>query len=231
METLLTLLTMMKLRGTKSSLVINYSFCKTGFCSKQIQGSSLSFVFLLNLIGSTKTGRVRANASEKEEQLVSDSYNMVNGKDWGAVVKMARERVLEYGLPPRVIKIYTENEEKKLITRMKNIMRRIRPSSSSSPSTSTTVSSKTHNDKMRYAVKRTPAQRKLESKLAAFIASSSEDSDEEEEKQKKTKTVTEVAKEAQEAHTTMCKKAMETLDKVGNLLTKVECQIDKSAKP
>lgn len=102
---------------------------------------------------------------------------------------------------------------------------------SSSPSTSTAVLSttKTHDDKTRYAVKRTPAQRKLESKLATFIASSSED--EEEQKQKKTKTATEVAKEAQEAHTTMCKKAMETLEKVSNLLTKVDCQIDKSAKP
>lgn len=50
---------------------------------------------------------------------MSDSYNMVCGKDWGAVVKMAKKRVLEYGLPPRVIKIYTESEESKLITRIK----------------------------------------------------------------------------------------------------------------
>lgn len=185
----------------------------------------------MNLIGSTKTGRVRANASEREDQLVSDSYNMVCGKDWSAVVEIARKRVLEYGLPPRVIKIYTESDASKLITRMKNIMRRMAPPSSSAKSTSTTVLSKAKNDsdKMRYAVKRTPAQRKLESKLVNFVVSSS--ADEEEEKQKKKKTATEVAKEAQEAHTTMCKKAMETLDKVSNLLTKVECQIDKSAKP
>ena len=57
--------------------------------------------------------------------------------------------------------------------------------------------------KIRYAVKRTPSQRKLESKLATFVASSSED---EEEYPKKKKTATEVAKEAQEAHPTMCNK-------------------------
>ncbi|KXJ29440.1 hypothetical protein AC249_AIPGENE27043 [Exaiptasia diaphana] len=177
----------------------------------------------------TKTVRVRAASSEREGKLVSESFNLVCDKDWSAVADMARKRVLDYGLPPRVIKIYMESDDNKLITRMKNVLRKTTPSSSSTSSTTTTTKT---DDKMRYAVKRTPAQRKLESKLnATFIASSSSSDEEQEEKKKKKKTATEVAREAQEAHTTMCRKAMETLEKVGSLLTKVESQIDKSAKP
>ena len=51
------------------------SFCKDLFKTDQCKVhvfKSLSFASLLNSIGSTKRGRVRANASEREEQLVSE---------------------------------------------------------------------------------------------------------------------------------------------------------------
>lgn len=166
--------------------------------------------------------RKNVNGSEREDQLVSDCYHKVCSKGWSAVVDEARKLVLEYGLPPRVVKIYTESTESKLTTRMKNIMRRITPS---------TKAGKAHNvdEKMRYAVKRTPAQRKLDSKLQMFVDSSSDgEHDEEQEPRKKKKTATEVAREAQEAHTSMCNKAMGALDRVTNLLTKVEAHIDKT---
>jgi hypothetical protein len=56
---------------------------------------------------------------------------------------------------------------------------------------------------MRYTTKRTPAQRKLEGKmLTAFAASSSESEDEGPAKKKRTDK--QIAREAQEAHVTMC---------------------------
>ena len=84
---------------------------------------------------------------------------------------------------------------------------------------------------MKYAEKETPARRKLKAKLEQefeYDTTSSSDSDDNSVKNKSTKrrkTNQDVARETQEVHKDMCVKAMDTLDRVNNMLANVEKQI------
>ena len=72
-------------------------------------------------------------------------------------------------------------------------------------------------------------QKKMDSE---FLASSSNSEEEEGQgSKKKTKNrYNDVAKEAQEAHKKMCKKAMDTMDSVKNILSKADLYLDKAKK-
>ena len=60
------------------------------------------------------------------------------------------------------------------------------------------------------------------------MSSSESETEALEQSSKKRKPVREIAREAQEEHKLMCTKAMNTLDRVNNLLGKVDDQIEKS---
>ena len=69
-------------------------------------------------------------------------------------------------------------------------------------------------------------KRKLDNELVAFsLDSSEEENGRHEEKQK-----IDHAKEAQLAHQKMCQKAMDTMNNVNDLLTKVNNYLDKTKK-
>lgn len=155
------------------------------------------------------------------------------GKSWSEVLVLVKQRIIDAGLPERVVRIYMEFPQERLLTRMKNIVKK----AVSTPLPSTSTNSKpiyveeqeqTQRNLMVYAEKKTPAQRKLQNKLRkTFVASSDTSSDDDAHKPKKKKSDKEVAREAQEAHKELCTKTMDTLDKVNNLLASVNTQINK----
>ena len=80
----------------------------------------------------------------------------------------------------------------------------------------------------------TPSHRKVEAfkrKLDnALVASSLDSSEEENGRQEEKKRKIDHAREAQLAHHKMCKKAMDTMNNVNDLLTNVDTYLDKSKK-
>ena len=101
------------------------------------------------------------------------------------------------------------------------------------PSTSTAMDATSTfiANKMQYAKRITPnesrveaVKRKMESK---FLASLSNSKEEECQGSKKKNKKIHVAKEAQEAHKKMCEKAMDTMDSVKSILSKVDLYLDK----
>ena len=88
---------------------------------------------------------------------------------------------------------------------------------------------------MQYARRITPNERRVEAvkrKMESEFLASSSNSEEEEgqgSKKKKNRKI-DVAKEAQEAHKKMCEKAMDTMDSVKSILSKVDLYLDKAKK-
>ena len=105
------------------------------------------------------------------------------------------------------------------------------PSSSPAPAeeqraNSRAISRRVVEKQMRYAVRRTPEERR-DQKLKFF-----EDSDDDgdaamEPVPKKHKTIREVTMEAQEAHTKMCGKAVEGLEKMSRILDKLDRKLNE----
>lgn len=176
----------------------------------------------------------RVNIGENERQFVLECQNLAMGKGWKEVLAIVRQRVIDKGLPQRVVQIYLEAPEQRTINRIKNVLKK-QLASSSAPSTSTSKPIQQGNQMqlMQYAAKGTPAERQTRSKLADEFTLPSSDSDSDdletsEPKNKKRKTDREVAREAQESHKEMCTKAMETMERVNLLLTSVQSQINNS---
>ena len=117
------------------------------------------------------------------------------------------------------------------MNRMKTIVRKA-IKEPVTPSTSSTESN-VKKQYMKYAEKETPAQRKLRAKLEQdfeYDTTSSSDSDDnspviKNKSTKRRKTNQDVVRETHEVHKNMCVKAMDTLDRVNNLLGNVEKQI------
>ena len=78
---------------------------------------------------------------------------------------------------------------------------------------SLSISRRVVEKQMRYAVRRTPEERR-DQKLRFFVDSDADGDAAMEPVPKKHKTIREVTMEAQEAHTKMCGKAMEGLEKI-----------------
>ncbi|KXJ05426.1 hypothetical protein AC249_AIPGENE5723, partial [Exaiptasia diaphana] len=170
---------------------------------------------------------------EKEREFVLECQNLVMGKGWKEVVAIAKQNVIDKGLPQRVVNIYLDAPEQRVTNRIKSVLKK-KLADSSGPSTSTSKPIQQANQ-MQYTTKGTPAERQTRSKLAnEFVWSSSGTSDSDdldalvqEPKSKKRKSDRDVAREAQEEHTEMCTKAMETMERVNLLLTSVQTQINQ----
>lgn len=166
--------------------------------------------------------------------MVLECYQKAMGKGWIEVVSFAKERVVDAGLPERVVHIYLESPQQRVISRMKNIVKTALANPVPSKSTSKPIYDGVLSDlkaqKMHYAEKCTPAERRVKHKLRAQFVESSSDTDNEiaqEPSKKKKKTDREVAREAQEAHKAMCSKALETMTRVNTFLSNVESQLKK----
>lgn len=187
---------------------------------------------LVIFVGSNNKKRA-ANVGELERKYILECYNLAMGKSWSEVLGLVKERILEARLPEHIIQIYMDFPQKRVITRMKNIVKKA--VSTPPPSTATTSKpiyveeqAEVQDNLMVYAEKKTPAERKLQNKLRkTFVATSDSSEEEETQKRKKKKSDKEVAREAQEAHKELCSKAMDTLDKVNSLLASVDSQMKK----
>ena len=151
----------------------------------------------------------------------------------------AKQRVMEAGLPGHVVHMYLDQSTDRLTQRMTTIVRNaLRSPQAATPSTSTSIdeTSTLIANKMQYAKKITPNERRMEAvkrKMDSEFLASSSNSEEEEgqgSKEKKKKRTIDVAKEAQEAHKKMCEKAMDTMDSVKSILSKVDLYLDKAKK-
>ena len=157
-----------------------------------------------------------------EKRLVLRCHNTAVGNGWSAVISSARQEATECaGLPPHVVNLYLSESESHLKGRMQRILKDT--SRQDVPESS---------GLMRYATLRTPAKRKRDNttkqavvnKLNKEFNISSDSSSEEErgkEKIEKRKTA-DVAEEANEAHTRMCERAMNTMGTINTLLAKLE---------
>ena len=73
-------------------------------------------------------------------------------------------------------------------------------------------------------------KRKMENEFLASSSNSEEEEGQGSKKKKKKNRKIDVAKEAQEAHKKMCKKAMDTMGSVKSILSKVDLYLDKAKK-
>ena len=147
---------------------------------------------------------------------------------------------MEAGLPGHVVQCtYLDQSTDRLTQRMKNIVRNALHSPQiATPSTSTAIdaTSTLIANKMQYAKRITPnecrveaGKRKMESEFLAS-SSNSEEEDGQGSKKKTKNRKNDVAKEAQEAHKKMCEKAMDTMDSVKSIVSKVDLYLDKAKK-
>lgn len=154
------------------------------------------------------------------------------------MVSMCKSRIVDTGMPERVITLYLEDEEQQLITRMKGIIKKTLKASATSDTRPQSKSIETEgeplpNVQMKYASKKTPKERRrdaVKKKIEHDFVMSTSSSDEsvssvqEQPKAKKSKR----ASDAHEAHKQMCQKAMDTMDGVNALLAKVQERMDKN---
>ncbi|KAL9978465.1 hypothetical protein ACROYT_G015985 [Oculina patagonica] len=181
-----------------------------------------------------KTQRKRVSIGDKEKQFVLNCYNHCNGKNWAEVVAFAKQTIPDAaGMPAHVVNLYFSQSEDSIVNRMKNIIRNavrqtqppVKQQSKDLDVVEVLVSKHT-----KYAKPMTPAERKSEAVKAKmsnqFVDSSPNSSETEEEGNKRKKRKLDCAKEAQNAHTKMCEKALQTMDNVNNLLQKVEKYLD-----
>ena len=183
------------------------------------------------------THRKRVSIGENEKKLIVECYNLCHGKEWKEVLMFAKHRVTEAGLPEQVVHMYLEQSTERLTQRMKNIIKNaLRSPQPATPSTSTAINETSYliANKMRYAKRITPNERRMEAvkrKMESELLVSSSNSEEEEDQgEKKKKRKMDLAKEAQEAHKKMCEKAMDTMDTVKSILLKVDLHLDKGKK-
>ena len=142
------------------------------------------------------------------------------------MLTFAKQRVIEAGLPGHVVHMYLDQSTDRLTQRMKTIVRNaLRSPQTTTQSTSTALdaTSTLIANKMQYAKRITPNERRMEAVKRKmeneFLASSSNSEEEEGQGSKKKNRKIDVVKEVQEAHKKMCKKAMDTMDSVKSILS------------
>ena len=151
----------------------------------------------------------------------------------------AQQRVVEAGLPEHVVKMYLEQSTDRLTARMRNIIK----SALRLPQPTTTQAATSSGiDETRaliasqttYSKRMTPSERRAEAVkrkiVNEFAASSSDSADEGSARDANKKRKIDHAKEAQCSHRKMCEKAMDTMDFVKDILTKVDKCLDKANK-
>ena len=167
-----------------------------------------------------------------------ECYNLCHAKDWKEVLLFAKQRVIEAGLPDHVVRMYLEQSTDRLTGRMriiiKNALRSPQPATQPVPSTGLDETPALIARQTKYSKLMTPSQRKEEAVKRQLdnelVASSLDSSGEENGRYEEKKRKIDRAKEAQLAHQKMCQKAMDTMNNVNDLLTKVKTYLDKTKK-
>ena len=137
-------------------------------------------------------------------------------------------------MPDHVVRMYLEQSAERLTGRMRNIiknaLRSAQPAAQPTTSTGLDETPALIGRQTKYSTLMTPRQRKAEavkSKLDNELVDLSQDSSEKENgKPEEKKGEIDHAKESSK----MCQKAMDTMNNVNDLLTKVNTYLDKSKK-
>lgn len=183
--------------------------------------------------------RKRVTVGEIEKTFIVDAYNRCHGKDWREVLVFVRQIVVDANLPHHVVDLYLTQPDERLTNRMRRIVNEAlrsstgQASSSKVESTSQAETLSLLENKMQYAKKMSPTQRKKEAvkrKINSQFVDDSSSADEDrstESQRKKGKTT---AQQAQEAHKQMCEKAVTTMENVNQLLSKVDDYLKQNKK-
>ena len=189
------------------------------------------------LIHQTGAQRKRVSIGENEKRFIVECCNLCHGKDWKEVLIFAKQSVIEAGLPDHVVRMHLEQSADRLTGRMRNIiknaLRSAQPATQPTTSTGLDETPALIGRQTKYSTLVTPRQRKAEAvkrKLDNELADLSLDSSEEENGKQEKKRKIDHAREGQLAHRKMCQKAMDTMNNVNDLLTKVNTYLDKSKK-
>ena len=200
----------------------------------------------------TGTVRKRVSIGEKEKNYIVQCYNQCHGKEWSKVLMHVKQHILRAGLPSHVVDMYPSQPEERLIGRMSRIIKQelqvnskqvhvqAATATQSSPIQDSPASLLVES-RMKYAKQQTPGQRRQDAMKAKLydelaISSESDDSADSTEKnesapnKRKAKGKERAADSAHRAHKKMCEKALETMDSVKCLLSKVDEILDKSKK-
>jgi len=59
-----------------------------------------------------------------ERKFILECYNHSMGKEWKQVHLFTKERIIDAGLPQRVVQIYMDAPQDRVISRMKNIVKK-----------------------------------------------------------------------------------------------------------
>ena len=171
---------------------------------------------------------LKGNASPSEKMKNASLWNVITSAKARTRRRCCSSPSKESGLPDHV-RMYLEQSTDRLMGRMRNIIKKALQSTQ--PATEPTMSTGLGETP---ATLMTPSQRKSEAvkmKLDNELFASSLDSSKEENgRQEEKKRKIDRTKEAQLAHQKMCKKAMDTMNNVNDLLAKVNTYLDKSKK-
>ena len=201
------------------------------------RASFLKGISSFRLIHQTGAQRKRVSIGENEKRFIVECYNLWHGKDWKEVLLFAKQIVTEAGLPDHVVRMFLEQSADRLTGRMRNIiknaLRSAQPATQPTTSTGLDETPALIGRQTKYSTLMTPRKRKAEAvkgKLENELVDVSLDSSEEENGKQEKKRKIDHAREAQLAHQKMCQKAMDTMNNVNDLLTKVNTYLDKSKK-
>ena len=209
----------------------------------QFLNSNLKIAFYSPLAGKV---RKRVTIGEKEKQYIVQCYNQSHGKEWPNVLNHVKLHIMQAGLPASVVDMYLSQPEERLTGRMSRIIKQelqvnskqIQLTATQSTAIQDSPGSVLVENRMKYAKRQNPGQRrqdalkaKLYDELVVLSDEDSEDSQKEDDSasnKRKSKSKDHYADSAYKAHKQMCEKALETMDSVKNLLSKVDDILDKS---
>lgn len=184
--------------------------------------------------------RMKIQVGEKEKAIVIRAHNARIDQGWEAVLKEVKANIEQLPLSSRVVQYYLDSQSNTAIRRIKRIVREsFKEATSKGTDKQPRVRNETDaaveeglNNQMRYAQKRTPAERKQD-KMAHFVDSDeleseveTEEAEAENPRRKKAKTLREVTYEAQSAHKEMCQQAMSSMAAMNQVLAKLNSKID-----
>lgn len=149
------------------------------------------------------------------------------------MVEFARSKATEAGLPAHVVNLYVSESDQFLTTRMRNIVRKFLLLSSDNQQAKTESQEILLDNLTMYSKVMEPEQRRktaaVKEKMGSFLDSSDDSSSgSERESVRKRQRKVDSGKEAQNAHTKMCEKAMDTMENVNKLLSKVDSYLSKN---
>ncbi len=182
--------------------------------------------------------KTRCAITDEEKQLVLQAYKESTG-DWSEILNFVSQNISSICITntrqrDKIKEYYQTNPRQTIIKRMQRILNKsIQKEARDREPESTSMSAAIIKSKMRYAKKAAPEDRRRDRISEANFQTSSEDENDEAESigtqtraieptRKKKRTRARSSVEANKAHTKMCRKAMQMMDKIHSILKDYE---------